>query len=43
MLSLINFHQLLKVNDLASGDSQITGAETLPSASVGHRSVTFIY
>lgn len=43
VLSLINFHQLLKVNDLASGDSQITGAGTLLPASTGHHSVTFIY
>lgn len=43
VLSLINFHQLLKVNDLASGDSQITGAGTLLLASTGHHSVTFIY
>lgn len=43
MLPFINFRQLLKVNDLASGDSQITGAETLSPASTGHRSVTFIY
>lgn len=43
VLSLINLRQLLKVNDLASGDAQITGAETLLPASMGHRSVTFIY
>lgn len=43
VLSVINFCRLLKVNDLASGDSQIAGAETLLPASMGHRSVTFIY
>lgn len=43
VLPLINFCQLLKVNDLASRDSQITGAAPPLSASVGHLSVTFIY
>lgn len=43
MLPLINFPQLLKVNDLASRDSQITGAEPPLPASMGHLSVTFIY
>lgn len=43
MLPLINFPQLRKVNDLASRDSQITGAEPPLPASMGHLSVTFIY
>lgn len=43
MLLLINFRQLLKVNDLARRDSEITGAELPLSASMGHLSVTFIY
>lgn len=42
-LPIINFPQLRKVNDLASRDSQITGAEPPLPASMGHLSVTFIY